>query len=52
MANPKGCLTYEDVTAFPKLRKSCRSYKEVAETSIEQMSYLFSKGYINANRMG
>jgi hypothetical protein len=41
-------MNSEDHKLFPKLRKSSRSFKEVAETCIEQMQFLLTRGYIKA----
>ena len=37
---------HPDAAMFPKIRKSCRSFKEVAEVSISQLDFLLGKGYL------
>lgn len=31
---------------FPKIRKSCRSFKEVAEVSLSQLEFLLNRGHL------
>ena len=36
----------QEAALFPKLRKSCRSFKEVAEVTISQLEYLLNRNYL------
>jgi len=35
-----------EAALFPKIRKSCRSFKEVAEVTISQLEFLLSRSYL------
>ena len=35
-----------EAALFPKIRKSCRSFKEVAEVTISQLEYLLNRNYL------
>ena len=35
-----------DATIFPKIRKNCRSFKEVAEVTISQLEFLLNRNYL------
>ena len=36
----------QEAALFPKLRKSCRSFKEVAEVTISQLEFLLNRNYL------
>ena len=38
-----------DQESFPKLKKTSRSFKEIAEVAIGQIQFLFHRGYLATN---
>ena len=36
-----------EAALFPKIRKSCRSFKEVAEVTISQLEFLLNRSYLS-----
>lgn len=42
-------LKPQDQESFPKLKKTSRSFKEIAEVAIGQIEFLLSHGYFNTN---
>lgn len=36
-----------EAALYPKLRKNCRSFKEVAEVTISQLEFLLNRNYLS-----
>lgn len=41
-----------EAALFPKIRKSCRSFKEVAEVTISQLEFLLNRSHLSKDRGG
>jgi hypothetical protein len=48
----QGGTQSSDALNFPKVRKSCRSFKEIAEVTLSQLEYLLHRNYLKSGNGG